>query len=144
MTPAPRTLPVVEARARGGEWIVHLPGGRYVVRASEAAVRRLVAAEAPGSAITFLDGLPTSRSGAQTADVTPPALPAASVPPAGSGPGPRSGAPVDDATARTRAVEPATVPDPAHQAADGAPHPAATSRPRAGAADQLGLGFAGS
>jgi hypothetical protein len=71
MTPSVRSLPVIEARARGSEWIVRLPGGRYVVRASEAAVRRLVAAEAPGSAIAFLPALGALRSPVET---VPPAV----------------------------------------------------------------------
>ena len=62
MTPSERSMPVIEARARGAEWIVHLPGGRFIVRPSEAAVRRLVAAEAPGSAIAFLPALGALRA----------------------------------------------------------------------------------
>jgi hypothetical protein len=70
MTPSERSMPVIEARARGSEWIVRLPGGRYLVRPSETAVRRLVAAEAPGSAIAFLPVLDALRSAVDT--VPPP------------------------------------------------------------------------
>jgi hypothetical protein len=55
-------MPVIEARARGSEWIVHLPGGRYIGRPSEAAVRRLVSREALGSAIAFLPALGALRA----------------------------------------------------------------------------------
>lgn len=59
---SPRDMPVIHARPTGrGTWQVALPGGVYRIAASRAAVARLVAREAPYSAIAYESKPPTKR-----------------------------------------------------------------------------------